>query len=82
MCEVFYDEVEEIREIRTINETLAARWAMKRITPKELQALEENLVVSKREVNGGNPKAFVERDAEFHEILVRASGSESRTKNA
>jgi DNA-binding GntR family transcriptional regulator len=71
-----WSEVEEICEIRKVNETLAARWAMKRITPKELQALEENLAVSKAEIKQGNPKAFVELDAEFHEILARASGSE------
>jgi DNA-binding FadR family transcriptional regulator len=48
---------------------------MDRITHQELQALEENLAFSEREVKAGNPKAFVELDAEFHEILARASGS-------
>ena len=70
-----WDEVEEICEIRKANEILAARWAMKRINPGELQALEENLSVSELEARQGNPKSFVERDAEFHDILVRASGS-------
>ena len=41
-----WEEVEEICEIRVVNETLAARWAMKRITPKELLALENNLKVA------------------------------------
>jgi DNA-binding GntR family transcriptional regulator len=70
-----WEEVEEICEIRVVNETLAARWAMKRITPKELAALENNLTAAEDEVMRGNPKAFVHRDAEFHEILARASGS-------
>lgn len=70
-----WDEVEEICEIRAVNETLAARWAMERITPQELQALEQNVILSEREVKAGNPKFFVEKDAEFHEILARASGS-------
>ena len=74
--ELKWDEVEEICEIRAVNEALAARWAINRITPKELEALKRNLEETGREVRGGNPKAFVERDAEFHEILVRASGSE------
>ena len=73
--QIEWDEVEEICEIRKVNETLAARWAIERITPKELQALEKNLVMSEATLKKGNPKAFVERDAEFHEILVRASGS-------
>lgn len=70
------DEIEEICEIRTINECLAARWAMKRITPKELQTLEKNLSVSEAEAKKGNPRSFIELDAEFHEIVARASGSE------
>ncbi|UCD34041.1 MAG: GntR family transcriptional regulator, partial [Nitrospiraceae bacterium] len=74
--QITWEEIEEICEIRAVNECLAARWAMKRITPKELQALEENLSISETEVNQGNPRSFVEFDAEFHEILARASGSE------
>lgn len=70
-----WDEVEEICAIRTVNETLAARWAMKRMTPRELRALEKSILDSEKEVKAGELKAFVERDAEFHEILARASGS-------
>lgn len=73
---IHWDEVEEICEIRAANEILAARWAMKRITPRELKALEQNLHTAEAEVKAGQVRAFVERDAEFHEILVRASGSE------
>ena len=71
-----WDEVEEICEIRRVNETLAACWAMKRITPKGLQSLEKNITASEAEIRLGNPRAFVELDAEFHEILASASGSE------
>ncbi|MBN2126405.1 MAG: GntR family transcriptional regulator [Deltaproteobacteria bacterium] len=74
--ELKWDEVGEICEIRKVNEVLAARWAIKRITSRELQGLEDNVRLSEKEVRAGNPKAFIERDAEFHEILVRASGSE------
>lgn len=73
--QIEWDEIEEITEIRTANETLAARWAMNRISPRELEALDENLRISESEIRGGNPRSFVERDAEFHEILVRASRS-------
>lgn len=72
---ISWGEVEEICEIRAINETLAARWAMERITAQEIRHMEENLALSEKEVKAGNPRAFVERDAEFHEILARASGS-------
>jgi DNA-binding GntR family transcriptional regulator len=73
---LLWEEVEEICEIRIANETLAALWAMKRITPKDLLLLENNLASAEREIRTGNPRAFVQRDAEFHEILARASGSE------
>lgn len=74
--QITWDEIEEICEIRGVNECLAARWAMKRITPTQLQALEKNVAASEAEARQGNPKSFVELDAEFHEILARASGSE------
>lgn len=70
-----WEEVEEICAIRTVNETLAARWALDRITQRELRALEKNISDSEKEVKAGDPKIFVERDAEFHEILASASGS-------
>ena len=73
--ELKWTEVEEICEIRRVNEVLAAHWAIERITPKGLKELEKNLSASESEVKKGNPKSFVEYDAEFHEILVRASGS-------
>lgn len=74
--EMKWEEVEEICEIRAVNETLAARWAIKRITPKELNALKRNVEETERNVRNGNNGEFVDKDAEFHEILVRASGSE------
>ena len=74
--ELKFSEVEEICQIRTVNEILAVRWAASRITTKEIHALERNIADTEAELNRGNPLGFVEYDAEFHEILVRASGSE------
>lgn len=73
--EIKWDEVEEICEIRAVNEILAARWAMKRISLKELRSLEKSVEQGEKEVRTGDPKAFVNRDEEFHDILARASGS-------
>jgi DNA-binding GntR family transcriptional regulator len=70
------DEMEELCEMRIINETLAARWAIDRISEKELESLEESLNKAEEEVLGGRPELFVEYDAQFHEILARASGSQ------
>ena len=74
--EIKWDEVEEICEIRIVNETLAANWAIDRIKPREIKALENNLDSAKKETKKGNPKSFVGYDAEFHEILAKASGSQ------
>ncbi|MEJ2586700.1 MAG: GntR family transcriptional regulator [Deltaproteobacteria bacterium] len=74
--QIKWEELEEITQIRVVNETLAAQWALKRITPKEIGALEQNISDAEDDLNSGNPRSFVQHDAEFHEIFVRASGSE------
>ncbi|MFZ7112585.1 MAG: GntR family transcriptional regulator [Desulfatiglandales bacterium] len=74
--QIKWEEVEEICEIRTVLEILAAGWAVKRISAAEIKALQRNIEQTAQEAEEGMCHAFVERDAEFHEILVRASGSE------
>ena len=71
-----WKDVEELCEIRAVNEVLAARWAIKRITPPEIAAMNANIDAAEAEIQAGQPERFVERDAEFHEMLVKASGSE------
>lgn len=73
--ELKWKDVEELCEIRAVNEILAARWAMKRIVPEQLAAMNANTAAAEAEIQGGHPELFVERDAEFHEMLVKASGS-------
>ena len=68
-------EVEEICEIRVVNETLAAQWAIQRMEPRHLKALEENQARAEHEATHGNFKSFINFDADFHEIIARASGS-------
>ena len=71
-----WDELDEIFEIRSVNEILACRWAAKKITAKSLQALEKNVGLSEAVLKKGHPEAFLKYDEEFHEILVRSSGSQ------
>jgi len=71
-----WQDVEELCEIRAVNEILAARWAMKRMTPQEMADMKVNIDTAEAEIQAGQPKLFVERDAEFHEMLVKASGSQ------
>ncbi|MFZ7127657.1 MAG: GntR family transcriptional regulator [Desulfobacterales bacterium] len=70
-----WEELDEIFEIRRVNELLACRWAVQRINPKSIRALEDNLQQARSALGKGKPNAFLEYDEEFHEILVRSTGS-------
>ncbi len=68
-------EVEEICEIRVVNETLAAQWAIRNMSPGLVDELEENQALSESEAAVGNARAFIELDGRFHDTIVRASAS-------
>lgn len=69
------DEVEEICEIRVAIEGVGARWAMEKAPQRLIEDLRKNISMSEEKAAQGNPKAFVELDAQFHEIIARLSGS-------
>ena len=69
------DELDEIFEIRLINERLVCRWAIDRIDNAGLRALEKNIDKTRAALQKGSPKLFLKYDEEFHEILVEAAGS-------
>jgi DNA-binding GntR family transcriptional regulator len=68
-------EVEEICEIRAAIEGLAARWAMEKAYEKLGAELEKNISVAEDKVSKGDVRAFVDMDAQFHEIISKFSGS-------
>lgn len=70
-----WNELDQIFEIRRVNETLACRWAIEKIGERDLKALEKNLTQTALIVSKGQPNLFLKYDEEFHEILGRASGS-------
>jgi DNA-binding GntR family transcriptional regulator len=74
--EIRWEEVEELCEIRKVNEILAARWALVRITPEELSSLEKNLGAAQADAKKGATKSFIDHDADFHDVLIQASGSQ------
>lgn len=78
--QIDWEEVKEICEIRKSLEILAARWALKRITPEEIEGIEENLNKSEIMIKKGKLSMFIDLDAEFHELLGRASGSQRLLK--
>jgi len=69
------DEVEEICEIRVAIEGVGARWAMEKAPQKLIEDLRKNISISEEKAAQRDPKAFVELDAQFHEIIARLSGS-------
>lgn len=68
-------ELDEIIEIRRVNETLACRWAIARIDARTIRALEANIDKAQTALDRGAPDQFLALDEEFHEILVHAAGS-------
>ncbi len=69
------DEVAEICEIRAAIEGVGARWAMQKAPQRLIEDLRKNISMSEETAAQGDPKAFVELDAQFHEIIAKLSGS-------
>lgn len=68
-------EVEEICEIRSVIEGLAARWAMEKAPARVIRELKKNIALAREQLAQGEIRAFIDLDAQFHESLVRCSGS-------
>jgi GntR family transcriptional regulator, rspAB operon transcriptional repressor len=68
-------EVEEICEIRSIIEGLAARWAMEKASPKAIRELKKNIALTIAKISKREIRAFIDLDTQFHEIIARCSGS-------
>ena len=69
------EEMEGICEIRKVLECLAARWAIEHITADELQHLADNVAAAEAALLRGEPHVFIKEDADFHDLLARASRS-------
>lgn len=68
-------EIEDLFSTRTAIEQLAARWALEKITPEEIERIEDNLKKSDRILKEGLTKKMIDLDTEFHEIICKASRS-------
>ena len=69
------EEVEEICEIRVAIEGLAIRRAIERAQKKLATDLRKNILRQRSELSKGNLRAYVELDAQFHEVSAILSGS-------
>jgi DNA-binding GntR family transcriptional regulator len=68
-------EVEEICEIRGAIEGVAAHWAMEKAPQKLIERLRKNISDSEEKAVRGDPRTFIDLDAQFHEIIATQSGS-------
>ena len=71
-------DVRDIYEIRSMLEGLCARWATEHITQKEIEALEEVILLSEfylKKPGQEQARQVAELDGKFHKILYEASNS-------
>ena len=66
-------DINEVYEIRTVLDVLAAGLAAERITEEELEELERLLVHIGEFVDQNNVDKLIEFDSQFHDVLYRAS---------
>lgn len=66
-------DINEVFEIRTALDVLAAGLAVERITEEELEQLERLLVEIGELLEQGDVDKLVESDSQFHDVLYRAS---------
>jgi DNA-binding GntR family transcriptional regulator len=69
------EEVEEICEIRVAIEGLAIKRAIERAQKQLAKDLRINILRQQSEIAKGNLRAYVELDAQFHELSAVLSGS-------
>jgi len=69
-------DIEDNFPVRAALEGLAAQLAQQRITPEELERLENALAKMNDGVAAQNTQLFYEEHLRFHEIFIKASGNE------
>ena len=72
------DDVKDIYAIRSLLEGLCARWATEHITEKQIEELEEIILLSEyhvKKAHGEKSQQVAELDSKFHEVLYNASNS-------
>lgn len=72
------EDVKDIYAIRSSLEGLCARWATEHITEKQIEELEEIILLSEyhvKKAHGEKSQQVAELDSKFHEVLYNASNS-------
>ena len=69
-------DINDVYEIRTSLETLAAGLAAERISGEQLEEMQFLLLQIQHGIDENNMDKIVENDVAFHDVLYRASGNE------
>jgi GntR family transcriptional regulator, rspAB operon transcriptional repressor len=75
VCRFTREETEDYRLVRTAIEHLSLTLAIQRITPAEVEALNENLRNLRRHTEDGNIRNIVKYESEFHDIIYNSTRS-------
>ena len=68
-------EVSELCQIRLALEALALRWALSKDPAGLARAMRKNLSRCEQQFAAGNLKAFIEMDAQFHDLISEVADS-------
>ena len=75
VSDITYLDLIEIYHIREVLEGLAASMCAKNIDAFQVKALEENLASQHQAVVSGDSERFIQKDMEFHDIIVEIAGN-------
>lgn len=73
VADISIKDINEVYEIRTSLEVLAAGLAAERISDEELETMQRLLVEIGQHIEDGNIEKIVEIDTAFHDVLYKAS---------
>ena len=76
VADISIKDINEVYEIRTSLDVLAAGLAAERINDEELETLQRLMVEIGQHIEDGNIEQIVELDTAFHDVLYQASRNE------
>ncbi len=68
-------DVDDIYQMRTYLEGLAARWAAERMSEEDIAEMEEVILLSEFNLQKAKKEQMVKLDGRFHQIMYHAAGS-------
>ena len=70
-------DIQDLFTTRTAIELLAAKWALEKITPPEIERLAQNIQKTEAAIEDRKTDRMMDLDTEFHQIIYKACRSKS-----